>query len=129
MKKTRPLTLLLCLLVVLAVAFSTPPSSAQRRDDVERRVNALLARMTLAEKLGQLQQLDGEGNGNFRPEHLELARKGLLGSTLNVRNGGRPNQLQRVAVEESRLKIPLLFGFDTIHGYRTIFPIPLAEAA
>ncbi len=129
MKNTRPLSLFLCLLVVLALAFSTPPSSAQRRDDVEGRVNALLARMTLAEKLGQLQQLDGEGNGNFRPEHLELARKGLLGSTLNVRNGGRPNQLQRVAVEESRLKIPLLFGFDTIHGYRTIFPIPLAEAA
>ena len=129
MKHTRPLSLLLCLLVVLALAISTPPSSAQRRDDVERRVNALLARMTLAEKLGQLQQLDGEGNGNFRPEHLELARKGLLGSTLGVRNGGRPNQLQRVAVEESRLKIPLLFGFDTIHGYRTIFPIPLAEAA
>jgi beta-glucosidase len=129
MKNIRPLPLLLCLLVVVALLLSTPPSSAQRRDDVERRVNALLAQMTLAEKLGQLQQLDGEGNGNFRPEHLELARKGLLGSTLGVRNGGRPNQLQRVAVEESRLKIPLLFGFDTIHGYRTIFPIPLAEAA
>jgi beta-glucosidase len=129
MKNMRPLSLLLCLVVVLALLLSTPPSSAQRRDDVERRVNALLAQMTLAEKLGQLQQLDGEGNGNFRPEHLDLARKGLLGSTLNVRNGGRPNQLQRVAMEESRLKIPLLFGFDTIHGYRTIFPIPLAEAA
>jgi beta-glucosidase len=129
MKHRRPLSLLLCLVVVLALLLSTPPSSAQRGNDVEKRVNALLAQMTLAEKLGQLQQLDGEGNGNFRPEHLELARKGLLGSTLNVRNGGRPNQLQRVAVEESRLKIPLLFGFDTIHGYRTIFPIPLAEAA
>ena len=129
MKHIRPLSLLLCLVVVLALLLSTPPSSAQRRNDVESRVNALLARMTLAEKLGQLQQLDGEANGNFRPEHLELARKGLLGSTLNVRNDGRPNQLQRAAVEESRLKIPLLFGFDTIHGYRTIFPIPLAEAA
>jgi beta-glucosidase len=129
MKNARSLSLLLCLLVVLALLLSTPPSSAQRRDDVESRVNALLARMTLAEKLGQLQQLDGEANGNFRPEHLELARKGLLGSTINVRNDGRPNQLQRAAVEESRLKIPLLFGFDTIHGYRTIFPIPLAETA
>lgn len=128
MKNIRPLTLFLCL-VVLALLLSTPPGSAQRRDDVERRVNALLAQMTLAEKLGQLQQLDGEGNGNFRPEHVELVRKGLLGSTLGVRNGGRPNQLQRIAMEESRLKIPLLFGFDTIHGYRTIFPIPLAEAA
>ncbi len=128
-KHLRPLSLLLCLVVVLALLLSTPPSSAQRGNDVERRVNALLARMTLAEKLGQLQQLDGEGNGNFRPEHLELVRKGLLGSTLGVRNGGQPNKLQRVAMEESRLKIPLLFGFDTIHGYRTIFPIPLAEAA
>jgi beta-glucosidase len=129
MKHKKPLTLLLCLAFVLALFLSTPPSSAQRNVDIERRVSALLARMTLQEKLGQLQQLDGQGDGNFRPEHVELVRKGLLGSTLGVRNGGRPNQLQRVAVEESRLKIPLLFGFDTIHGYRTIFPIPLAEAA
>src|SRR5215510_11381834 len=106
-----------------------PASSSLQRQDVESRVNALLSKMTLAEKLGQLQQLDGEGNGNFRPEHLELARKGLLGSTLNVRGAQRTNQLQRVAVNESRLKIPLLFGFDVIHGYRTIFPIPVAEAS
>ena len=89
----------------------------------------MLAKMTLAEKLGQLQQLDGEANGNFRPEHLELARKGLLGSTLNVRGAQKTNELQRIAVSESRLKIPLIFGFDVIHGYRTIFPIPLGEAA
>ena len=85
--------------------------------------------MTLEEKLGQLQQLDGEGNGNFRPEHLDLIRKGLLGSTLNVRGAQRTNQVQRVAITESRLKIPVLFGFDVIHGYRTIFPIPLGEAS
>jgi len=85
--------------------------------------------MTLAEKLGQLQQLDGEANGNYRPEHLDLIRKGLLGSTINVRGAQRTNQLQRVAMNESRLKIPALFGFDAIHGYRTIFPIPLGEAS
>jgi beta-glucosidase len=85
--------------------------------------------MTLEEKLGQLQQLDGEANGNFRPEHRDLVRKGLLGSTLNVRGAARTNELQRIAVEESRLKIPLLFGFDVIHGYRTIFPVPLGEAS
>ena len=129
MRHKKPLTLLLCLLFVLALFISTPPSSAQRNVDIEKRVSALLARMTLEEKLGQLQQLDGQGDGNFRPEHVDMVRKGLLGSTLGVRNGGRPNQLQRIAVEQSRLKIPLLFGFDTIHGYRTIFPIPLAEAA
>lgn len=129
MKHKKPLTLLLCLAFVLALFLWTPPGSAQRNVDVESRVTALLARMTLQEKLGQLQQLAAQGDGNFSPEHVDMVRKGLLGSTLGVRNGGRPNQLQRVAVEESRLKIPLLFGFDTIHGYRTIFPIPLAEAA
>src|SRR5215813_11550187 len=120
--------LLLTVGIVLLFAV-VPASSSLQRQDVESRVNAVISQMTLQEKLGQLQQLDGEGNGNFRPEHLELARKGLLGSTLNVRGAQRANQLQRVAVEESRLKIPLLLGFDVIHGYRTVFPIPLGEAS
>jgi beta-glucosidase len=122
----------LSLIVLVAACFllaAIAPVRSQRPRNVEQQINALLAQMTLAEKLGQLQQLDGEGNGNFRPEHVDLARKGLLGSTLNVRGAQRTNQLQRVAVTESRLKIPLLFGFDVIHGYRTIFPIPLGEAA
>ena len=117
------------LVLALALVLCAVPNSAQRRTDNESRINALLARMTLAEKLGQLQQLDGEANGNFRPEHRELARKGLLGSTLNVRGAQRTNELQRIAMEESRLKIPMLFGFDVIHGYRTIFPVPLGEAS
>src|SRR5215471_10690548 len=104
-------------------------SSQPRTIDVEQQINALLRKLTLQEKLGQLQQLDGEANGNYRPEHRELARKGLLGSTLKVRGAMRTNELQRIAVEESRLKIPLLFGFDVIHGYRTIFPVPLGEAS
>lgn len=118
----------LLLFLLSSLLFSTSTHS-QRAPNVEQRVNALLARMTLQEKLGQLQQLDGEGNGNFRPEHLDLIRKGQLGSTLNVRGAQRTNQVQRVAINESRLKIPMLFGFDVIHGYRTIFPIPLAEAS
>src|ERR1700693_4566159 len=69
---------------------------SDRAADTESRINALLARMTLEEKLGQLQQLDGEGNGNFRPEHLELIRKGLLGSTLNVRGAQLTNQLPHI---------------------------------
>ena len=117
------LALFLCAFALLP-ALASPPQS-----DIEKKIDALLARMTLEEKLGQLQQLDGEANGDYRPEHLELVRKGLLGSTLNVRGSRRTNELQRVAVEESRLKIPLLFGFDVIHGYRTIFPVPLGEAA
>jgi beta-glucosidase len=127
MKTRLPIVLLVAVLSVLLLVTSTSHSQGPR--NVEQRVNALLAQMTLEEKLGQLQQLDGEANGNFRPEHLELIRKGLLGSTLNVRGAQRTNQVQRVAMNESRLKIPLLFGFDVIHGYRTIFPIPLAEAS
>jgi beta-glucosidase len=126
MKSAQPTRLLL----IFALFISTVPVIAQApQARIEQRINALLARMTPEEKLGQLQQLDGEANGNFRPEHLELARKGLLGSTLNVRGVERTNQLQRAAVEESRLKIPLIFGFDVIHGYRTIFPSPLGEAS
>lgn len=126
MKQARFLSLLSVLSLLI---FATASTHSQRPANVEQRVNALLAQMTLEEKLGQLQQLDGESNGNFRPEHLDLVRKGLLGSTLNVRGAQRTNQLQRVAMNESRLKIPILFGFDVIHGYRTIFPIPLAEAS
>ena len=122
------LLLALLLLTIISICF-LPTTYSQSPGNFEQRVNALLARMTVEEKLGQLQQLDGEANGNYRPEHLELARKGLLGSTLNVRGAQRSNQLQRVAVEESRLKIPLIFGFDVIHGYRTVFPIPLGESA
>lgn len=121
-------------LVALSAATAFPqaaarPSRAAVPDAVEARVARLLRQMTLEEKIGQLQQLDGEVDGRFRPEHLELARQGRLGSTLNVRGAASVNELQKAAVEGSRLKVPLLFGYDTIHGYRTIFPIPLGEAA
>ena len=130
MNPNKSIRLLLILLVVFVCLTATVSrSQSQRAVNVEQRINALLAKMTVAEKLGQLQQLDGEANGNFRPEHVDLVRKGLLGSTLNVRGAERTNQLQRIAVTESRLKIPLIFGFDVIHGYRTIFPIPLGEAS
>src|SRR6476469_5427562 len=126
--KSKLLLTLLPLFFVLSL-LATPTTHSKQAPNVEARVNVLLARMTLEEKLGQLQQLDGEGGGDFRPEHVELIRKGLLGSTLNVRGAKRTNQAQRVAMNESRLKIPVLFGFDVIHGYRTIFPIPLGEAS
>jgi beta-glucosidase len=130
MRSTRLKFVGSALAIAVLLSLTSPPSShSQRSQNVEARINALLARMTLEEKLGQLQQLDGEANGNFRPEHLQLARQGKLGSTLNVRGAQRTNELQRIAVTESRLKIPLIFGFDVIHGYRTIFPIPLGEAA
>ncbi|MFN2515167.1 MAG: beta-glucosidase BglX [Pyrinomonadaceae bacterium] len=139
MKLAKLLQPLLALCLIITISFGPAvaqsrrgPSSRSDRvrpDDLERRVNALLARMTLAEKLGQLQILDGHGDGRYRDEHLEMVRQGLLGSTLNVRGARRTNEIQHIAMEQSRLKIPVLFGFDVIHGYRTIFPIPLGEAA
>jgi beta-glucosidase len=74
-------------------------AAAQRSGPaVERRISQLIARMTLAEKLGQLQQLDGEADGKFRPEHLEMARKGLLGSTLNVRGVRMTSNPRRIGI-------------------------------
>jgi beta-glucosidase len=116
--------------VLLAALVATQhPDARPQLIDVERHINMLVAQMTVEEKFGQLQQLDGLAEGAYRPEHLELARRGLLGSTLNVRGAATVNSLQRVAVDESRLHIPLIFAFDVIHGYRTIFPIPLGQAA
>lgn len=126
MRLAKPTSLLWA---ALLTASMMPVVASSPQSDVEKKIDALIKQMTLEEKLGQLQQLDGHADGNFRPEHLEMARKGLLGSTLNVRGVKNVNELQRVAVEQSRLKIPLLFGFDVIHGYRTIFPVPLGEAA
>src|SRR6266403_3681609 len=117
-------------ILALAIIFSVLPAIGQTREiALERRIDALLKRMTIEEKLGQLQILDGEANGNYRPEHLEMIRKGLLGSTLNVRGAKRVNELQHIAMEQSRLKIPVIFAFDVIHGYRTIFPVPLGMAS
>ncbi|PIP82475.1 MAG: glycosyl hydrolase [Elusimicrobia bacterium CG_4_9_14_3_um_filter_62_55] len=114
---------------VLLCAAPLRPALGAPAVDVSSRVESLLGKMTLEEKFGQLQQLDGDAGGDARPEHFELAKKGLLGSTLNVRGAKRVNELQRAAVEHSRLGIPILFAFDVIHGYRTVFPVPLAEAA
>ncbi|HKR61321.1 MAG TPA: beta-glucosidase BglX [Pyrinomonadaceae bacterium] len=127
MRSVKLASLILAFFLCLSLLASGHAQAPQA--DIEKRITDLLSRMTLEEKLGQLQQLDGEANGNSRPEHRDLVRKGLLGSTLNVRGVARTNELQRIAVEESRLKIPVLFGFDVIHGYRTVFPIPLGEAA
>ncbi len=119
-------TVLFILSFVGAPSLENPATSAI---EVEKRIEDLLARMTLEEKLGQLQQLAGHEYGKLKPEHLTAARGGRLGSVLNVLGATNVNELQRAAVEESRLRIPLLFGYDVRHGYRTVFPIPLGEAA
>ncbi|MFJ1584947.1 glycoside hydrolase family 3 N-terminal domain-containing protein [Streptomyces sp. NPDC088197] len=110
----------------------TMPNPA-RADDHETRIADLLGRMTVEEKFGQLQQLawawnTGPGGGSTGAVEA-AARKGLLGSVLNVVGAANSNAVQRIAVEESRLGIPLVFGLDVIHGFHTTFPIPLAQAA
>mgnify|MGYP002700292066 CR=1 FL=1 len=104
--------------------------------NIEDKVSALLKEMTLEEKIGQMNQYNGfwdltgptptNGDAAKKYEHL---RKGYVGSMLNVRGVKDVKAVQKIAVEESRLGIPLIIGFDVIHGYKTISPIPLAEAA
>src|SRR5438309_5607988 len=101
-------------------------ASAQR-PSAEPKIDSLIARMTLEEKLGQLNQLSVDGQPNA--EQMALVRKGLVGSLFNLTWAAATHDAQQVAVTESRLHIPLIFGQDVIHGYRTIFPIPLGEAA
>src|SRR5256884_3700499 len=105
--------------------FGAWPAPAQR-SAAEGKIDSLLARMTLEEKLGQLNQLSVDNQPT--PEQLDLVRKGLVGSFLNLTGAAATRDAQRIAVTESRLHIPLIFGHDVIHGYRTIFPIPLGEA-
>ena len=98
------------------------------RESPDRRIESLLRRMTLAEKLGQLNLISVDSVPPSAAQ-LDSVRKGLVGGFLNLYGADATHATQRVAVTESRLHIPLLFGLDVIHGYRTVFPIPLAEAA
>lgn len=92
----------------------------------EKKVEALLSKMTLEEKIGQMNQISSYGNIE---DMSSLIKKGEVGSVLNEIDPVRINALQRVAIEESRLGIPLLMARDVIHGFKTIFPIPLGQAA
>lgn len=103
-------------------------STVWRSDPVEQRVGALLRRMTLHEKIGQMSQVNG-GESYIHDYLAEGLRAGRVGSVLNEVDVDTVNELQRIAVEESRLGIPLLIGRDVIHGFRTVCPIPLGQAS
>ena len=99
---------------------------------IEKRVEALLKQMTLGEKVGQLAQYSsgaptGPSTGN--PDYPNMISRGDVGSLFNLDSARAANQYQHLAVEKSRLHIPLLFGLDVIHGFRTTFPVPLALAS
>lgn len=93
---------------------------------IEQKIETLLSSMTLEEKIGQMNQISSYGNIE---DMSGLIKKGEVGSILNEVDPVRVNALQRVAMEESRLGIPLLMARDVIHGFKTIFPIPLGQAA
>src|SRR5215813_12048633 len=98
---------------------------------IEARVSALLAKMTLKEKIGQLVQYSAgaaTGPTSGRTDDRDMIRKVQVGSLFNVTGARATNELQHIAVEESRLHIPLIFGLDVIHGYRTTFPLNLGLA-
>ena len=100
-------------------------------DQLARKVDSVLSLMTLQEKLGQLTLFtsDWDVTGpTMRDEYLEDIRAGRCGNIFNAHTVAYNKGLQRIAVEETRLGIPMLFGYDVVHGHRTIFPIPLAEA-
>lgn len=128
-------------------ATTVAPSNPQLvSTEIESRVDALLARMTLQEKIGQLVQYNSAGAAaatvtaaqqpnlaanpgvGYQIDALQLAASGGMGSMLNV-GAAQIHEYQQAAVEKSRLHIPLLFGADVIHGYRTVYPVPLALAA
>ena len=102
---------------------------------IEKRIKDLLSRMTIEEKAGQLNQLNSgpltgpdAGKGAYEKDKIQQIKDGKIGSLLNVVGAAETKGTQQVAVEQSRLGIPLLFAYDAIHGYKTVFPIPLAEA-
>ena len=125
MNHTR--TLILALMIALLPACSQQrPSTVGSDDAIEKRIDQLLARMTLSEKIGQMNQVSVGGDISH---YAEALRKGQIGSILNEVDPVKLNEYQRICVEESRLGIPLLVGRDVIHGFHTIFPIPLGLAA
>ena len=124
------------ILIGLFLVLATNSNIVGQESNTEAKIDSLLSIMTLDEKIGQMNQYNGfwevtgpapkEEDAKLKYEHL---KKGLVGSVLNVKGTENVRKLQELVVTESRLGIPLIFGFDVIHGHKTISPIPLAEAA
>jgi beta-glucosidase len=113
------------ILIALTLILCASTGFAQDKK-TEDFINNLLSRMTLEEKIGQLNQLSFS---DFGPELQSVVQKGGVGCLLNELDAKTINDIQRMAVEKSRLHIPIIFSRDVIHGFKTIFPIPLGQAA
>src|SRR6056300_473328 len=123
----------LSFLLLLTLLFS---SVSHAQDDTSQKIESLLSKMTLKEKIGQMHQLTGfwdvtgpvPADGDSKAKYQQL-RNGEVGSMLNITSVKEVRAIQKIAVEETRLGIPLIFGQDVIHGFKTILPEPLAESA
>ncbi|NIJ46539.1 beta-glucosidase [Wenyingzhuangia heitensis] len=119
--------------ISILIAFLTLGVLSAQEKSIEQRIDSVMSLMTLQEKIGQMNQVNGRsaitGPNTYEPEFEKIIKKGMLGSVLNASGVDYTRTLQKLAVEETRLGIPLLFGYDVIHGWKTIFPIPLAESA
>lgn len=116
-------------LMVATFSFFSCVSSGEKetgKDEIEKKVESLLGKMTLQEKIGQMNQLSPYGS---EEEMYALVKEGKVGSFLNIVDAEVANKIQKTAVEQSRLGIPVLMARDVIHGYKTIFPICLGQAA
>ncbi|MGA7629663.1 MAG: glycoside hydrolase family 3 N-terminal domain-containing protein, partial [Terriglobales bacterium] len=132
--KTRLLcVLLLAITSTWLLCFLRAQERTPQLDDpaIEQRVSKLLGQMTLEEKVGQLVHFadSSTGPGSPHSDYREQTAQGYVGSFENITGAAETNALQKLAVEKSRLHIPLLFALDVIHGYHTIFPVPLAMAS
>ncbi len=135
-KRNSFFSLLIILISFVIMQSCSSGDGNNSNNEMEKKVNELIKQMTLNEKLGQLNQFSNPYISTGTSESLEqnknyddMIRKGLVGSFLNVLGAEETMRLQKIAIEESRLGIPIIFGYDVIHGYKTMFPIPLADAA
>ena len=126
MIRTHNLCLAAALALVVSCGEPKPVSTIGASDQVESRVEKILSQMTLAEKIGQMNQVSAGGDV---ANYADALRKGQIGSILNEVDPVKINEFQRISMEESRLGIPLLVARDVIHGFHTVFPIPLGLAA
>ena len=117
--------------ILIGIAFVVSCKSGVEKSNtssLEYKIDSVLSKLSIEEKLGQMTQISSFYNSE--PEKLkEMIRSGKLGSLLNEVDPNAVNELQRVAIEESKHGIPLIIGRDVIHGFKTIFPIPLGQAA
>ena len=122
--------------IMSIMTVSTINAQQKLNPEIEKKIDVLMSKMTLEEKVGQMNQYNGFWDvtgpapvGGTAEQKYENIKKGLVGSMLTVRGVKEVKAVQKIAVEQTRLGIPLIIGFDVIHGYKTLSPIPLAEAA